>query len=141
MAAGKRRRSSVKGDVAAEPTEPGKRIWRWWQNEKDGPKRCLEEFNELPVEARAQLTERIDRYLSRTTRAQDVTKLGNDLLELRTRIGSNQYRILITCVGRYVVGLTAFYKNTQKLSQDDLKLAKKRAARWKLVFVDPPKKT
>lgn len=67
-----------------------------------------------------------------------MTNLGDGILELRCRLGNNQYRILIACFGHYVVGLTAFYKNSQKLSVADLKLAKKRAARWQSLFVEQP---
>lgn len=122
------------------PAQPEKRVWRWWQNEKDGPKRCLEEFSDLPLEARTELTDRIGRFLSRTTRSQDLTNLGGGISELRCRLGNNHYRILFACFGPYVVGLTAFYKNSQKVSANDLKRAKQRAARWNVVFIDAPKR-
>jgi phage-related protein len=115
-----------------------RRKWIWFRNTREGRSPAREEFDALPPVARAQLSVRIDRYLAGETRYKDVDSLGDGILELRVRLGSNHYRVLFMLWGSHCVALTAFFKNQQKTPPADLRRAKTRAARWQTVFGQRP---
>jgi phage-related protein len=94
----------------------------------------------LPPTPRGQLAVRINRYLAGETRYKDVDSLGDGILELRVRHGNNHYRVLFMLWGPHCVGLTAFYKNQQQTPASDLSRAKTRAARWREVFGERPRR-
>jgi phage-related protein len=100
--------------------------------------KAREEFEELPVDGRAGLAKKIERYLEGQSRYKDVDNLGDGIFELRHRHLNNHYRVLFMLWGPHCVALTAFYKNQQKTPKSDLDRARSRADRWRELFGKEP---
>jgi len=139
----RQKRSLRRPRAAASPVQPEKpptpRSWLWFRNERDGRQIAREEFDDIPAKERAGLAKKIDRYLKGESRYKDVDSLGDGILEIRHRVGSNHFRVLFMLWGSHCVALTAFYKNQQATPKPDLERAKKRAARWKTLFGEKPR--
>lgn len=104
--------------------------WVWHTTGPDARSAVEKEFEALPVIARASLSQRMDKFQAGTHAPRDVKNLGNGLMEIRVKIGSNPYRLIFFCHGRIPVALTVFKKKTQQTSQKDLKRAQDRMATW-----------
>ncbi len=132
----KRRKSAA--SPAAVPPASTVRRWLWWRSGPGARAKGLEEFEALPVEGRAGLAVRIDRYVKGETRFKDVDALGDGIYELRHRHGSNHFRVLFLLWGPHCVGLTAFYKNQQSTPKPDLDRARRRAEAWRSAYGKEP---
>jgi phage-related protein len=122
---------------SSRPQE-GRPKWYWWRSEPEGRSRALEEFEDLPVQARAGLAVKIQRFLNGESRSKEVDYLVDEIYEIRHRVSNNPYRVLFFRWGQHYVGLTAFYKNQRKTSKQDLDRAKKRIMIWKDAFGREP---
>jgi phage-related protein len=76
----------------------------------------------------------VKRYLEGTNRRSDVDHLGDGLFELRTRVGSNHYRVIFFLWGDHCVALTAFYKNQQQTPSRLIQRAQDRRRSWLATF-------
>lgn len=123
-------------------TPPSERRWIWFRSQSDGRSPALEEFRALDVNGRAGLTKKMQRYRDGQSRRQDVDHLGDGLYELRSRHGSDQFRLLFTFWGPHLVALTAFQKKQAKTPKVEHDRARGRARRWREVFgTEPPPAT
>jgi len=126
------------GNAKSEETRP--RTWYWFRHEKVGRERGREEFERLPIKEQAELAVKIERFLNGQSRLKDVDSLGDHILEIRHRTGSNHFRVLFTLWGPHCVGLTSFYKNQQETPKPDKDRAIKRRKRWIELFGEKPPK-
>lgn len=134
-----RRISGRRNPRQHEPAPPPfPRRWLWWRKERDGRPKAKEEFEGLPLEGRAGLAKRVERYLAGESRYKDVDSLGDGIFELRCRHQNNHFRVLFMLWGRHCVALTAFYKNQKQTPKADVERAKSRAKRWCAVFGKEP---
>jgi len=106
------------------------RQWRWY-SPKQGYPVSRREFDDLVDHGRAALISVMRRYEHNEHRHRHLTNLGNGLLELRTSVGNDEFRLLFfhdTPV--HVIALLPFYKNTQKLPLKERRLAEQRMNEW-----------
>lgn len=100
--------------------------WHWWCAQGGGRSAAQKEFEKLPLPIRAELLAIMRRWLTQTHARTEYDYIGRDLHEIRTREGSNHFRVLFKIEGRICVALTAFYKNQQQLPKIDGDRARKR---------------
>lgn len=74
----------------------------------------------------------MNRYRRDQARPGEILHAVGDLWEVRVKLGTNPYRVLFFHdSGRYIVALTAFYKNQQKLPPKQRKKAEQRLSAYK----------
>lgn len=120
------RHAAPRGQLTAS-----KRDLAWWRAHPGAREKAREEFESLPEDVQGDLLQVMDRHMRDVARSGDVKKLDSDILEWRTRKGSNHYRVLFFQWGHVSVALTAFYKNQQKTPPEDLKRAHTRCKAWR----------
>ena len=123
-------------ELRGDSPRPALRRWVWFRAAKDQGSPANKEFFKLPEAAQAALSVVMKRYAAGESRRKDVDHLGDGILEIRTRIGNNHFRVLFFNWGPVLVALTAFYKNQQATPQSDIDRAKKRRTRWREAFGD-----
>jgi transcriptional regulator with XRE-family HTH domain/putative component of toxin-antitoxin plasmid stabilization module len=92
--------------------------WVWYRPHPDARSAAEEEFEDLPTDAQARLWARMVKFKEGRPSPRDVDSLGDGILEIRVRVGSDRYRLLFFCHGRTCVALTAFHK--KHAMSDDL---------------------
>lgn len=88
------------------------------------------EFEKLPLGAQAKLYQRMEKFRTGTASSRDIDHLGDGLLEIRVRIGSNPFRLIFFCDARTCVALTTFKKKDQQTPKRYIDLAKERRSIW-----------
>jgi phage-related protein len=109
------------------------RGWRWFCSPGTGRAVVREELDSLPVHGQAALTEAIRRFRRGEARPGEVSKLEDckGLLEIRARVGHNQFRVVFFAGGPDWVCVLAVRKNQRRLPRADLDRALARMAAWK----------
>lgn len=91
-----------------------------------------DELDALGERPAASLVALMTRHAHGTTRAGKHFKvLGDGLMELRHKEGTNEFRVLFARQGNVFIALTAFYKNQQKTPRTHLDRGRSRLAIWK----------
>ena len=104
--------------------------WVWHKTGPDARSAVQKEFDNLPVDARAKLWQRMEKFRMGTNAPRDIDDLGHGLMEIRVKIGSNPYRVIFFCDGRTPVALTAIKKKDQRLPEQDRSRAHDRMKSW-----------
>ena len=104
--------------------------WVWHRSSADGRSAAEKEFTGLPAVAQARLWQKMNKFLTGSYSPRDVDNLGDGILEIRVKLGSNPYRVIFCCDGRRCVVLTAFHKKDQRTPKKDLDRAKVRRRTW-----------
>ncbi len=83
------------------------------------------------IEVQAEIGAEIDRFKSLGDRflwyfPKHVSKIKNDIMELKVKSQRKQYRLLFIFTGQKIVFLHACIKKTKKLNLNDIKLAERR---------------
>lgn len=99
--------------------------WEWWAG-AGAQSAARKDFDDLEAEGRAALAVVMRKWLQGATTRSECELIEKDLYELKTRVGSNHYRVLFSIRGRVCWVLTAFYKNQQQTPESDKKRARKR---------------
>lgn len=97
----------------------------------DARSAALREFIDLPVQARAKLHQKMDKYSQGAASAgRDYKLLRDGIYEIRVQVGNNPYRVLFFLDQDLPVVLRCFHKKDQKVSGSDIDLAMQRRASW-----------
>ena len=112
-------------------TPPRSRRVRFFKNDL-GTSVAKDEFLALPREAQAALGELFSRFENGGERSGEIKNAGEGLYEFRVRVaGNNPYRAYFFKDGpRYVIVVLCVYKNQEKITSSDKKLAKQRMKLW-----------
>jgi phage-related protein len=88
------------------------------------------EFNALPMQARARLLQKMEKYTQGTSTPRDVKHIRDGIFEIRIQLGSNPYRVLFFMDGNRPVAVHCFHKKDQKVSAADMSVATQRRKTW-----------
>lgn len=89
------------------------------------------EFSELPMQARAKLHQKMEKYSQGAANAgRDYKPLRDGIFEIRVQVGNNPYRVLFFLDGDVPVVVRCFHKKDQKVGKSEIDLAIRRRGSW-----------
>jgi phage-related protein len=121
----------MSGQTEGEPQR--RRNFRFYRAPGSDRVVAREEFDALAMHGQAALSEAIARFRRHEELPGEVKKLkgGDEIWEIRVKVGTNPFRALFFYDSDVVViCLTVFYKNQQQTPKDDLKRAVGRKRVW-----------
>ncbi len=113
-------------------TPPGiRRQWRWFRAPGANRSVAKDEFDALPRHGRGELLAIMKRWERGETVSKEVKSLGDGLLELRGRVGNDQFRLVFFQDSPvHDIAVLAAYKNQNRLPRHVRDTALQRKNQW-----------